>query len=509
MDINTQETKIRRRVSVRTAVDGLVAPQPAVRHANLKPAKPPVVAAPVQAFPLPRYKAPSRPKRVVSRHRRIVKTFVRTAAVLCLCLLLTGGFLSWKAYSKLHKVFHGTVTAAALSTKPVAPNLLNGEGDGRVNILLLGIGGAGHDGPDLTDTIVVLSVDPVNNTAAFLSLPRDMWVKQPVNYFGNYQKINAAYESGKYHYLGKMDQSNTNAAAVTAGFNSIDTAVQNVLGVKINYHLLVDFQAFRQAVDAVGGVTIDVKEPLYDPTMAWENGWNPVLAPAGVQQMNGVKALMYARSRETSSDFARSERQRQIMLALKDKVLTAGTLSNPAKIDELMNAFGDNMYSDLSTQGAQRLYDIFHKIDDSKIASLGLTQPPNVLVTTDHVGTASVVRPIAGFDNYADIQAYVHTQLADGYILKENAPVTVLAPTLASATIMSSELKTFGYNVTPPATSSAAQLGKPVLVDLSKGSLPYTRNYLEKRYGVSAVTTVPAGVSLAQPSTKFVIILAK
>jgi len=420
-----------------------------------------------------------------------------------------GGFLSWNAYTKLHKVFRGTATVAALASKPVTPDLLKGEGDGRVNILLLGIGGPGHDGPDLTDTIVILSVDPVNNLASMISIPRDLWVQQPIPYFGSQQKINAAYESGKYHYLGHLDASSANAAAVEAGFSNIDQVLKTVLGININYHMLVNFAAFRQAIDTVGGITVDVPTPLVDPTMAWENHWNPILAPAGVQQMDGVKALLYARSRETTSDFARGQRQRQILVSLKDKILTAGTLSNPAKIDGLMNAFGDNVYSDLSTQGAMRLYSIMKKVSDSKVASIGLTDDGHKLVTTDHVGTTSVVRPIAGLNMYADIQTYVLSQIPDGYLVKENAPVAISAPTTAQAAATAALLKQYGYNVTATAAATQPITGTTV-VDLSHGKDPFTRHYLESRYNVKAVSSLPAGVTLpAGSDSKFAIIIAK
>lgn len=433
----------------------------------------------------------------------------RSALVLAAALVGTGGFLSWNAYVKLHKVFHGTSTVAALAGKPVTPNLLKGEGDGRVNILLLGIGGPGHDGPDLTDTIVVLSVDPVNNAATMLSVPRDLWVKQPIAYFGSQQKINAAYESGKYHYLGHLDASGANASAVEAGFANIDQVLKTILDININYHMLVNFQAFRQAIDTVGGVTVDVQTPLVDPTMAWENHWNPVLAPAGVQQMDGVKALLYARSRETTSDFARSQRQRQILVALKDRVLTAGTLSNPAKIEGLMNAFGDNVYSDLSTQGATRLYDIMKKVNDGAIKSIGFTDEGHKLVTTDHVGTTSVVRPLAGFDAYGAIQDYVHSQLPDGYLLKEHAAVAVYAPTTTGAEAASALLKGYGYNVVAAGTSSHRALA-PVVVDLSHGKNPFTLHYLETRYSTKAVGALPQDVQLpVGGDAKFAIILPK
>ncbi len=456
----------------------------------------------------PRYYKPAQPAKQTRRTHIKKAILLRSAAAMAVLVLGTGGFFSWKAYSNLHKVFRGTTTVAALASKPVTPDLLKGEGDGRVNILLLGVGGPGHDGADLTDTMVLMSVDPLNNTAAMVSIPRDLWVKQPVNYFGSVAKINAAYESGKYRYLNRVDASQANANAVEAGFTSVDQVIKNVLDVNVNYHVLVNFQAFRQAIDTVGGVDVNVPEQLYDPTMSWENHNSPILATAGPQQMNGVKALLYARSRETTSDFARSQRQRQILLALKDKVLTAGTLSNPAKIEGLMNAFGNNVFSDLSTQGATRLYSIMQKVSDSKVASVGLTDEGHKLVTTDRVGNSSVVRPVAGFDNYAPIQAYVHSQIPDGYLVKENAPVTLLAQNAIVANAKGALLKNYGYNVT--ATVVASQpLASPVVVDLSEGNNPFTKHYLEVRYGVKAVTNLPAGVSVPAGTAKFVILDTK
>jgi LCP family protein required for cell wall assembly len=508
MDING--TRSAARHTSRSSIDGVQAARISSR-ATASPARQahsPAVPKEHMQFPLPRYYAPERPAKIVRKRLRKRVLFLRSAGIVTVLMLGTSGFLGWKAYAKLHKVFRGTSTVAALASKPVTPNLLKGEGDGRVNILLLGIGGPGHDGPDLTDTIVILSVDPVNNTAAMVSIPRDLWVKQPVNYFGAEQKINAAYESGKYHYLGKLDASGANASAVEAGFSSIDQVVKNVVDVNINYHMLVNFQAFRQAVDTVGGVSVDVPTELYDPTMAWENHNSPILASAGVQQMDGVKALLYARSRETTSDFARGQRQRQILIALKDKVLTAGTLSNPTKIDGLMNAFGDNVYSDLSTQGASRLFTIMKKVSDTKIGSIGLTDEPHKLVTTDHINATSVVRPVAGFNNYTDIQSYVRSQMPDGFLVKENASISVVARTQAGATATANLLKNYGYNVTAAITTTQP-IAPTTLVDLSKGTSPFTLHYLEDRYGIKVVPSLPAGISLRDTSSKFVIIEPK
>ncbi|HVS59016.1 MAG TPA: LCP family protein [Candidatus Saccharimonadales bacterium] len=416
----------------------------------------------------------------------------RTAAIMLAVIIGVGGFLFAEGYMKLHKVFNGGGNAVSLQ-KNVDPNLLKGEGDGRVNILLLGIGGPGHDGSDLTDTMMLASIDPVNNKVALLSIPRDLWVKMPNNFVGNYQKINAAYEAGKYEYLGRIDASSSNTKAVEAGFQAADGVVSQVLGVPIHYNVLVNFQAFRQAVDTVGGVTVNVPTELYDPTMAWENHGSPILAEPGVQTFDGPKALRYVRSRETTSDFARTQRQRAVLLALKDKVMTLGTLSNPIKISNLMSAFGNNVVTDFSLSDMSRLYSLVKGITNTNVTSLGLADKPNDFVTTGSLNGLSIVKPRAGLFDYSEIQAYVRSQLKDGYIVKENARVEVLNGTSQPglADTEAAELKTYGYNVVKVGNASTANHGQTVLVDLTNGKDKYTKHYLEQRLGTTAVSQVP------------------
>ncbi len=459
----------------------------------------------IPQFDLPKYVAPERPNTIVSHRRRWVRIMAQMGAVFGLLLVVTGSYMFWRSYVDLHKVFTGSGTVAALTSQRVAPELLDGEGDGRVNILLLGIGGPAHPGGDLTDTIVVFSVDPVNGTAAMLSVPRDLWVKMPVNYFGKYQKINAAYSSGKYDYLGRTDLKNNDSKAVQAGLSSIDEAVGTVLGLRINYHVLVNFEAFREAVDTVQGVTLDVKSPLYDPTMAWENNNNPILAAAGLQTMDGKQALNYARSRETSSDFARGERQRELLVALKDRVLTLGTLSNPTKIAGLMSTLGSNVHTDLSTEAAARLFTITSGIKDDEIASLSLTEPTQ-LVTTDRVGSFSVVRPIAGFDTYSDIQDYVRLQLRDGYLAQEDAPIYVLANSEEARANMVKTLGILGYNIAGSTVTDKTLPTTKTVINQSAGKSPYTEHYLLDRYGKAAsAEALPIGIQVPT-STQFVIL---
>lgn len=475
-------------------------------HGTKRPLQPLLMDLPSPADTKRRQRHP-KPKQ--SRFRTIRKWTLRTAAVCLILVLGTGGLLFGKGYLQLNKVFQGGSSAAALNSN-VDPTLLKGEGDGRVNILLIGVGGQNHSGGDLTDTLIIASVDPINNQAVLFSVPRDLWTKMPNNYFSNYQKINAAYSSGKYKYSGRQDQSNKDTKAVQAGFQAVDGVVERVMGVPIHYNALVNFQAFRQAVDTVGGVTVNVPEQLYDPTMAWENGYNPVLAKAGVQTFDGKKALNYVRSRETSSDFARSQRQRAVMMALKDEVTNAGTLANPMKLSNLLGAFGDNVQSDISLSDMTRLSSIMKKIPNSQIQSIGLADPPNNFLTTGNINGLSVVMPRAGLEDYSKIQAFVRSKLKDGYISQENANVTVLNGTVVPglATEKAEELKSYGYNVGTVDNAPAPDFNKTTIVDLSGGAKKYTLNYLKNRYRVqNVVKQLPAGI--VQGSANIVIILGQ
>lgn len=426
----------------------------------------------------------------------------RGAVASIVLVLVVGGFLFSQGFFNLHKTFRGS--AAALKTN-VNPNLLKGEGDGRINVLLLGRGGGNHDGPDLTDTMMLDSIDPVNHTSTLISIPRDLWVDVPNQ---GAMKINAAFETGEFKYLGSVSPGSTNPNAIQAGFDEADQTVESVLGVTIHYNVLVNFQAFQQAVDTVGGVTVNVPSDLVDPTMAWENGNSPIIAKAGTDSFNGKQALNYVRSRETTSDFARSQRQRAVLLALKSKVETLGTLSNPLKVTQLFNAFSNNVQTDLSLKDAMRLYGIVKSIPDTKTTSVGLSDAPNNYITTGTLAGQAIALPSAGLFNYNDIQTFIRGQLKDPYIIKENAKISILngTPVSGLAGTKADQLKTYGYNITSTGNAPNTNFVQTTLVDLTHGKDKYTKHYLEQRLGVSAVTTLPDN-SIQTNGADFVIIL--
>lgn len=438
--------------------------------------------------------------------KKIRKYSLRGGLIFLAVVLLVGGFLFAKGYIKLHKVFKGGGSAAALKAN-VTPSLLKGEGDGRVNVLLLGRGGEGHDGADLTDTILVASIDPVNKKAGLVSLPRDFWVTTS---FGS-SKVNAVFANAKQR---AMSRGKDKKAAEQAGIEAIEKEVTDILGLNIHYYGIVDFQAFKQAVDTVGGVDINVTEEtavterLYD-TMTRKPYYLNVTP--GMQHFDGQRALFFARSRHTSprGDFDRAERQRVFIEALVKKVASAKTYTNPVKVSQLMDAFGDHVATDLSLDDAMRLLSIGKSIGGS-FESIDLADRTKPLVATGMVNGQSVVVPSAGDEDYSQIQALVRGKLRDGYLVRENPTVNVLngteTPGLAGQ--KADQLKTYGYNVGTVADAPTHNYEKTVIVDLTKGKKPYTKNYLEKRFGVKVTTSLPD--QTIQPGTAdFVIILGQ
>lgn len=427
--------------------------------------------------------------------------------------LLIGGFLLGKGYLKVRGIFKGGGNAPALAEN-VDPTKLNGEGDGRVNILLLGKGGDGHEAPDLTDTILVASIDPVNKNASILSIPRDFWVRNPS---GGQSKINAVYASAKNSVLSGKKTADIKQRAEQAGMAAIESTVENAMGIPIHYYVMVDFQGFMQAINTVGGIDIyvdpndksgTVKETLWDELTRKNYTLN---VQPGNNHFDGQRALMYSRSRYTSArgDFDRSERQRKVIIALKDKVLSVGTFGNPVKINQLISDFGDHVRANLNTAEVMRVYEISKTIESSKIGSVGLADPPNNFVQTDNINGQSIVRPRAGLFDYSQIQNYVRNTLKDGFIQNENASIAIYngSDINGLAGTKANDLKSFGYNITTIANAPSPQ-AQTILVDLTNGSKKYTKHYLEKRLSVTANGTIPAGINVPQ-GTDFVIILGK
>lgn len=444
--------------------------------------------------------------------RRSSWTKRRVMAQCAVWIMLFGIFFGARAWWLANQIFQGGGGAVALQDN-VDPSLLRGEGDGRVNILLLGRGGDGHDGPDLTDTIVIASINPIQKEAALLSIPRDLYVQLGD---GNYSKINSVFANAKYNAEANMSPGERDKARKgdDAGFKALEDIIQSKIGIPIHYHSVIDFAGFAKAIDTVGGVSVDVPESaaVYEPGM-WLMGQHFDLnVQKGNTNFNGIRALAFSRSRITSGgDFDRSERQRLILVALKDKVFSAGTYSNPLKINQLMSDFGNHVRTNMSLDEVTRLYEIGSQISTDKIASVGLADPPNDYVTTGMIHGQSVVYPKAGLDNFKEIQHFVRNRLRDGFLAKEDATVAVYNGTqiagLAGRT--GDDLKSYGYRISTVADAPVKGIQKTIIVDLRNGEKKYTKRYLENRFGTTAATSMPSGTNINPENADFVIILGQ
>lgn len=304
--------------------------------------------------------------------------------------------------------------------------VLEGEKNDRINILLLGMGGLGHDGPFLTDTIILVSVKPSTNQIAMISIPRDLGVNLPG--YG-LRKINHA------NAYGEADKPGWGAATATQ-------VIEDTFDIDIQYYGRIDFKAFEEMIDEVGGVTVDVERSFVDTEYpALNEEYQTVSFTKGVQTMNGKRALTFARSRHGNngegSDFARSKRQQKILLALKEKVLSAGTIFNPVRINNIINSLDTHITTNMEFGDMIALLKMAKELDTSNIIRLTIDDSPN-----GYLQSGATLLPKSGsFDgiNYAIEHIFdKETEVTPPNIsiVSDTTPEQNLPPTAAINTIV-------------------------------------------------------------------------
>lgn len=266
---------------------------------------------------------------------------------------------------------------------------LTGEKEGRINILLIAIGGEGHKGKDLADTIMIASIRPTNNDVALLSIPRDLYVQVPNEEY--FTKINAVHSYGE-------------SQRKDGGPQILKQEIEEITGLPIHYYARVDFTAFKHIVDALGGISITMDNSFFDY-------WHKISFPAGTEKMNGERALAYVRARfiegPEGGDFKRAARQQQVLLALREKVFSINTAFDFRAVNSILDSLSENIRTDMQLWEMKRFFEIARLINRDNVRSVILsTGPEGVLVGgTEVLGgePASILRPRTG--NYSEIRS--------------------------------------------------------------------------------------------------------
>jgi LCP family protein required for cell wall assembly len=344
--------------------------------------------------------------------RKWKKILKRTLIVLALLLVLGGIWVGWKFVSNGVKIFGWSGLTDIFTSKE-----LRGEDEGRVNIVLAGnsTDDPGHSGAALTDSIMVVSIntkDKDNKDGYIMSIPRDLYIDIPGS---GYAKINEAYQDGESTQFSE-------GSYAPGGMGLLQKTIAQHFGITIHYYALVNYTALKEAVNAVGGVqvTIASTDPrgLYDPSPDLANNRKPLVnLPNGPVTLDGATALGLARARGNArgsygfgtSDFARTEHQRLILLGLKDKAASAGTLANPIKLGQLFDSMGNNVETDLEVGEVRRIYDLMKEIPSERIKSVSLNDAngKNLLESYRTRAGQSALVPAAGIDDYTEIQAFL------------------------------------------------------------------------------------------------------
>lgn len=277
-----------------------------------------------------------REKREREQRMKRVVALVVAAVIAASIVLLTSSLLLRIGAFSLSSILERTGTSLA-------------SDEGRTNILLLGQGDITHDGIDLTDSIMVMSLDPrETQSVVFLSLPRDLYFLHTERLQLGKGKLNSLWRDERI-LLQKEGKEREEASMLALQKLAKETG--QALDIPMHYAVKVDFTAFEKIVDALGGIDLEVPETIHDTEFPGPNyTYETFHIDAGLQHLDGVTALKYARTRHTSSDFDRSARQQLILQAAARKAQEGGMLRKPRKIWKLLSIVSDHLETDLTAR---------------------------------------------------------------------------------------------------------------------------------------------------------------
>lgn len=421
-----------------------------------------------------------------NKHKKLKRVLITIGVIV---LLLGGAFAIWgnALISRLTNGRSGLFELIGALTSHVD---LKTDKNGRTNILLFGtsgfdmngtgIDGQEHDGSQLTDSVMLVSLDQKTGDVAMVSLPRDLYVGNTCTATG---KINEVF------YCSNIDGTDEQggAEALMSTFNEI-------FGVDIQYWVHVNWGALEKVVDGVGGITITLDEDV-------EDDWTNTYIKAGEStDLNGWQAVALARARHGTEmgDFSRANSQQKILAGLQSKLLSGGLDLGSAL--NIVDAVGDNVRSNLSLDEIKAVFYIAKDISLENVRQIPLIDYDNniVYLTTADMNGISYVVPTEGIKNYSEIQAYVQRLISSDPVIRENAEILVLngSGTDGLASSEQAKLKTAGFSNVETGTAPAGEYAEKYYLYDMDGAKTGTVDALKKRYNVEALPAdaLPAGI---------------
>lgn len=367
-----------------------------------------------------------------------------------------------------------------------------GSGEDRVNILLLGIGGEGHPGALLTDTIIVVSIDTTSHRVGMLSIPRDLLVDVPE--LGYATKINSIYAR-----TNEKTSENEGTAVLT-------TTIERITNLPIQYYVRADFEGFEQLIDALGGIEVTLEESIDDPLFPGPNSsYEHFVIDAGRQTLDGATALKVARSRYTTAggDFGRARRQQLILEAIKMKSRFALEHWKIFTMNNALDIMSEHVRTNMSLTEMKALYDFSENISEEDITNVVLSNrdplPALVSGSANLSGQrAYTLEPRIGRDNFMEVQFIARNIFEIDELLplrertiEEEPSVVIFAREENSehAKRTASLLSHYGYHVTTETAPSTTLSETTTTLTRQTTSKPSSAELLEHLLGSPMTTT--------------------
>lgn len=375
-------------------------------------------------------------KRLLKKQNKKPKSLVRriinwTVLAIILVIIGFGAYTGYKFINAGNSIFlQGGNLFGILQNDPIKK-----DANGRTNFLVLGTSedDPGHEGANLTDSMIVVSISQDKKDAYMFSIPRDLYVEYGM-------ACNAGY-SGKINEYFSCSNDGTATADEQDRLTKTQNFIGDIFGLDIQYGIHVNQTVIKEVVDAVGGVDVDIEgsgdaSGILDRNADWRCNYTCyyVKYDNGIHHLDGEHALYLSMARGheaptyglSRSNFDREINQQKIIMAVKEKAVSTGMITNLSAITKLIDALGNNLRTNIKIEEIRTLMQVGSEIKASDVHSVSLIDGTEKVMTTGMYGEASVVMPSAGIFQYDDLKAFVQKNLMNYAVFNEAAPIAVL-----------------------------------------------------------------------------------